>query len=164
MNTDRYIWHVVLPYGLTRRSRKGDIASQDLAAASALLDAALTSERLADDPGTPLPIPGYRIHTIYRGRCLMVRVSHDDGTLLAIMGIADHQRCGAKIWRLLNEIPSTLEGSPELPQQPWSAVRLMPGMDIYPDAAQWLGDLERRLAWAWIGLKQEHKRSLHLTT
>lgn len=38
----------------------------------------------------------------------------------------------------------------ECPGEPWCAVRLEPGIALYPETAHWLGDFERCLAWAWL--------------
>jgi hypothetical protein len=80
----------------------------------------------------------------------MVCVRADDGGVMLNFGVAAHSRCGAKVWRLLTELPSPLPSPPERPRAPWCAVRLMPGMVQHPDAWDWLGDYERRIAWAWL--------------
>lgn len=36
------------------------------------------------------------------------------------------------------------------PAPPWCAVRLYPALNLDLDAARWLGDLERIVAWGWI--------------
>lgn len=155
MKKKRYIWHLTLQTGHSRQSWRHEIEPGALASTAALLDAALTAERQADatgtdDPGTPLPIPGYRMCTTDGGRCLMVSVHHDDGALLATYGVADHARCGAKVWRLLTEIPAPMPHTPERPQTPWCVVRLHRGLERHVDAAHWLGDMERCIAWAWL--------------
>ena len=36
------------------------------------------------------------------------------------------------------------------PEPPWCAVEIHPALALYPAAAEWLGDFERCVAWAWV--------------
>lgn len=54
---------------------------------------------------------------------------------------------------LLREIglpPQCREIPPSPESTPWIAVVLELGLALAPDAAGWLGDLERVVAWAWV--------------
>lgn len=43
------------------------------------------------------------------------------------------------------------------PALPWCAVRIEIGMAVHPQPADWLGDLERCLAWGWIEMVAEDR-------
>lgn len=148
----QYIWHLTLNTGDTRQSWRHEIDPSVMPRIAAILEAALAADELDDGQasGVPLPIPGYRLSASGDGRCLLASVSAEDDTGLATFGVAAHARCGAGLWRVLTEIPTAIDPMPDRPQAPWCAVKLMPGLAIYPSAAQWLGDFERMIAWAFL--------------
>ena len=60
------------------------------------------------------------------------------------------------IWEDLHavsELPAKTDIT-RVPSPPFIAVSLHPELEMYPDAAQWLGDFERCLAWGWLSLKR----------
>lgn len=95
---------------------------------------------------------------------VMVRATEGDGVLLltvhgremaplATIGIAQPGAVDAvSLWRMLHETAgrhlATDPASP--PLAPWCAVRLEVGLLLDPPAAEWLGDLERSIAWTWL--------------
>lgn len=130
-----------------------------------LLRRALTGEH-APLPGDLQP-PGCTLTVGATGRCIAVTVwgptlSRDavadapSGPVpIAEVGIAVHSRCGARLWRSLHDLAERT-GAPvatdrhRCPPEPWVAALLYPSGMIYRDAVHWLGDLECRLAWAWL--------------
>lgn len=152
MVTSQYIWHLTLNTGDTRQSWRHEIDPALMPRIAGILDAALAADELDDGQvtGVPLPIPGYRLSATGDGRCLLASVSAEDDTLLATFGVAAHARCGAGLWRVLTEIPTAVYPMPVRPHAPWCAVRLQPGLAIYPAAREWLGFLIGRIAWAWL--------------
>lgn len=152
MADSQYIWHLTLNTGDTRQSWRHEIDPSLMPRIAAILDAALKADELVGDTvtGVPLPIPGYRLSATGDGRCLLAGVLAEDDTLLATFGVAAHARCGAGLWRVLTEVPTRCGDTIPRPRAPWCAVRLQPGLAIYPSATEWLGDLERCIAWAWL--------------
>ena len=152
MKPNQYIYHIELNTGVNRKSRRHEVNQALMPRIAEILDAAIRADDLGldDGRGASLPIPGFRLSAPPDGRCLLASVMADDGTVLATFGVAAHARCGAGLWRCLTEIPTPINPILERPQAPWCAVRLRPGLDIYPSAADWLGDLERCIAWAWL--------------
>lgn len=164
--TDRYIWHITLQTGDARRSWRHEIDPELMPQIAAILDAALAADAIEPTRaqmdahplglprlGAPLCVPGYGLIATAEGRCLIATVlAHGtDGPLpLVTFGVAAHARCGAGLWRLLTEVPQRLNPAPERPQAPWCAAKLMPALSMHLDAARWLGDLERCIAWAWV--------------
>jgi len=147
---DRWLNHLTLTTGHLRRSLRTEVADEAIAACAALLDAALADE----DAWVPIPHaePACSLSVMRVRRCLLVSVRGPEELLLATVGIAAESRCAPSLWRLLTEVGPAAATLPDLdrPAQPWCAARLEAGLAIYPEAAHWLGDFERCLAWAWI--------------
>src|SRR5690606_15382947 len=92
----------------------------------------------------------YRMTAGRSSRCLHAAVWQGE-TILVSIGVAAHSRCGASLWRMMHDSPYPLATSAEdRPPEPWIAARIEAGLALYPEAANWLGDMERCLAWAWI--------------
>ncbi len=131
----RYIWHETIQTQHTRRSFRSEVAPDILEMVSGWL-----ASDLMELPG------GYRCVVMYRsGHCLQAEVHTPAGVRLVAIGIAAHARCGQTLW-------VRLEGKPDAkPAEPWCAVWLdIEGITTDPDAALWLGDFERCLAWAFL--------------
>jgi hypothetical protein len=155
---ERYLTHVTLTTGHSRRSYRHEVSEQALAVCAGLLDGALSG----GEPRIPAIEPPLTLTATRRGCCLAATAWAADeqhGRVPVVtIGVAGHSRCGAALWRLLHAhahpaIPlRTVAG--QCPAEPWCAARLdAPGIILYSDVADmWyaLGDLERCLAWAWL--------------
>ncbi len=162
MAVDRYIWHITLQTGQTRKSWRHEIDPAVLPIVGEILEAALAAgaqeptiaEMDAHPLGiirtAPLPVRGYNMSATAEGRCLVATVYAGGDDPLLSFGVAAHARCGAGLWRCLTEIPEPLNPMPDRPQTPWCAAKLLPGIRMHPHAAAWLGDLQRCMAWAWL--------------
>jgi len=154
----RYIEHVTLTTGDSRRSERGEVAGIRLDGARALI------ARLGETPDSTVPIaeqPGYSVGGRGQGRCLVATVWADGPTseIIASIGIAAHNRCGAVVWRALHQygrLPVVTDPDSQ-PQPPWCAAALEIGILRHMDASEWLGDFERCLAWAWIRTLEERR-------
>lgn len=107
----------------------------------------------------PAPIPGtqgYSLAGRASGKCMVATVWADGppSEVVATIGIALRSLCGAKLWRELHQWGETpvVTDPARCPQEPWIAAALDTGIVRHPDAAEWLGDFERCLAWAWLEL------------
>lgn len=150
---DLYIHHITLTTGHTRRSWRHEIAPDLALHITAVLD-----ESICREDGEPLPVPGYRLRTTAQGRCAVATVSADDEMPIVTFGVAAHARCGAGLWQSLLTLAAPATPEPERPQAPWCAVHLHAGIGLHPDAAEWLGDMERCIAWAWLD-RLDHARA-----
>ena len=149
-----YLHHVTLTTGHVRRSTRDEIAEDVRPQIAALLAAALDGQEPVIPGAEP---PGCTLRVIDDGttrRCCTVEVLApypEQTEVIVTVGIAGHSRCGAALWRHLHDGHDDLVTAGEpCPPEPWCAVRLEVGLALYPEAAEWLGDLERCLAWAWL--------------
>jgi hypothetical protein len=70
---------------------------------------------------------------------------------LVTIAVAAKSKVSARLWsELQRPIPGSSPAAGDPPRAPWVAARLYPTLALDPDAAVWLGDFERCLAWAWI--------------
>lgn len=152
-----YIHHVTLNTGHSRRSTAGEIGADAISACQASLAICLIgpgqrAKLAADLTGDML---AYDITAAAAGHSLIATVWRGDKPICTI-GVAARGRGGPQLWRGLHEhAASELRTSIDVwPQAPWCAARLDPGLAWHADAAHWLGDYERCLAWAWISMRK----------
>lgn len=154
-----YINHITLSTGHCNRSRRADVDDATLAVLVPWLDAAVAT-------GTAQPLPvaalshysavalsegGGLICTIYApgGPHVPGQPAHGEGNPLVTLGVAQRSRQGGDLWAQLVASFGAKTGL-QKPAEPWCAVALHPGLALQRDAAQFIGDLERCIAWAWI--------------
>lgn len=158
----RYVEHVTLATGHTRRSPRSEVADGVVQAMAFGLRRAVTGDRIdvpyVDDPPCTMTATG-------EGRCLIATVwgpeYEGQPVPLVTIGVATHARCGGPAWRLLHDhalLPSQTDRDRQ-PPVPWCAARLEPGVALHPSVAGWIGDYERCLAWAWIEVVSERRAS-----
>lgn len=143
MTRDRYVMHVTLETGHGRRSYRHEVAD----AVVTLLRQQI-AEMLA---GMPVEIrPGYTMSGAAAGPALLATVSRDGRPLITV-AVAAKSRASARLWReLQHPVPGSSPAVGDPPRAPWVAARLYPTLVLDPEAATWLGDFGRCLAWAWI--------------
>lgn len=151
MIAPRYLRHITLDTGHQRDSYRSEVADDVVALLRPLID---DSIRLRAP--VPVPVPGLAGYVIEamggRNRALMVSVwgplspaVPQARPLLVEFAVAPTSLAGSMIWRDWDASPG---GRP--PSAPWCVVSMSEGLAEDPEAAQWLGDLERCIAWAWI--------------
>ncbi len=153
-----YIRHVTLTTGHARDSFPGEVDPDVLEQCRTLIAECL------DDTNATHPIPGptgYSLSAEATTRCLTAVVWADGppSESIATIGVATHSRCGASLWRHLHRwgtAPVTTDPA-SVPPEPWVAAALEAGIVQHVGAAEWLGDFERCLAWAWLA-HVEHGR------
>ena len=159
-----FVRHITLTTGHVRDSLPDEVPNDTRARLLPLIERALTGEH------TPVPSPDVPITLTggAHGRCVSLtvwgpplsRIAFPDAdesapSPIVEVGIAPHSRCGAVLWRALHDTAARLNievrtDIARCPPEPWVAALLYPGISVYPEAAHWLGDLERCLAWAWV--------------
>lgn len=149
----RWLEHVTLTTGHSRRSYRDEIAPESLAHCRSLIERFTAGE--VSEP-VPIGIPGYSISGRRAGKCLVATVYADGppSELIATIGVAGHSRCGSRLWRELHRwgrVPVVTD--PERPPpEPWVAAALDEGA-LRPQHRQvlpYVGALEACLAWAFL--------------
>jgi hypothetical protein len=163
VRSPRYIRHLTLDTCDQRDSYRSEVAESVIAMLRPMLDRMVAGE-VAQVPGDVQPAC-WMTARVVRGRGLLVTVSNVDhlpvyrlgqvmpvgttrilGTPLLTFGVAPDSLASATLWREW----IGAERDDRTPTPPWCVVQLMPGLAGIPAAAEWLGDLERCVAWAWI--------------
>lgn len=148
----RWIEHLTLTTGHTRRSYRSEVGDDVVAYCRNLLDGAIAAE--PDGKTVPITSIGCDLGVIATSRSILCTILHSKVPLVSV-GIATSSRSGASLWRVLTQV-----GEPILhhsivvdrcPAEPWCVVRLEPGVVTADrELASALGDFERCLAWAFI--------------
>lgn len=143
----RYLRHLTLDTGDQRDSYRHEVADDVLALLRPMIEQARLCH--ATIPGVP---GGYTLHAWTGRGALLCEVmgpagSTDPGPALVAFWVARDSLSSAHAWRA---IVASGYATGSAPPAPWCAVSLRAGLAQHPDAAHWLGDLERCIAWAWI--------------
>lgn len=146
MSAPAYIWHVTLQTGHSRQSERVEIDDH-------IID--LLEPLLAADGEVQVPQVAERTMRITRsGRMLLATVMAGAAPICTI-AVAGRSRGANRLWQIINEeglmgrgASSTHPADP--PRAPWCAARIEVGLPQHMSDTEWLGDLERCLAWTWI--------------
>ncbi len=142
-----YIHHITLTTGHSSRVGPGDITGETLARVRPWLAAMIESRQRLPLPVTALA--DYSAHASADAGALVVTVSGPSGLPIVTMGVAARSRHAVKLWDDLVALSKAPCGIGR-PSTPWCAVMLWPAIAAHIDAADWLGDLERCIAWSWV--------------
>lgn len=169
MSSRRYIHHVTLDTGHSRRSYHDEVADEALAALHDGLSCALRREP------ENIIVPGqldYTYSATREGKCMIATIwrslsrmtaarrremhlTPEDRVPVVTFGVAAKSLCGAGLWRLLHDgqRPYATDGKP-CPPEPWLAARMDIGAALVaqddPSEMLWMADFERCLAWTWL--------------
>ncbi len=159
-----HINHITLNTGHLARTSRADVRDDVLAIMAPWLQSAVDSGAIV-----PLPVPAL---SHFSGRALVqdgglvltvygpagphqVGRSHLGATMpLITLGVAKRSRHGAALWQMMVDAFDAHRAT-RMPAEPWIAVALHASIAAYPDSAEWLGDFERCVAWAWITRKPD---------
>lgn len=156
MTAPRYLEHLTLTTGHTRRCWREDVADEVLELLRPLISRAVTTGRHVPLPDVVSPRCTITA-TAGRARALLVSIwappvqGQTAPTPLITLGVAPTSLASAELWRQMapgggeEQLPQ-----PDAPSVPWCAVKLYDTAALWPEAMSWLGDFERCLAWAWI--------------
>lgn len=162
MAASPYIAHVTLSTGHLRRSPRSEVDDDTIA----ILVPWLASARAAGSIPTPLPgeaFAGFTAKVLVEQGSLVCTVygpagrfphlagmpEAQDGVPLVTFGVAQRSRHSKALWAALVAV-SDVPPRCAMPDSPWCGVVLHPTLPAFQDAAEWLGDFERCVAWAWI--------------
>jgi len=153
-----FINHITLSTGHCRPSPRAEVDDETLAILGPWLDQARKSGNIEPLPVAPLSHYGAMVIkdvglvvTIYgpRGPHTPGQSHSGEWLPLVTLGIAQRSRESGDLWASLL---AHLGGKTGImaPTPPWVAVSIHDTIASYPEALQWIGDLERCIAWAWI--------------
>lgn len=142
---ERYIRHLTLDTGDQRDSYRHEVADDVIALLRPRLERAVAGEEVAV-PGTGCVFTA----AAGRARSLLVTVwgppAVGQRVPLVTFGVAPNSLASDVLWQTW----IGCERDDRTPAPPWCVVRILPGLAVYPQAAHWLGDFERCVAWAHL--------------
>lgn len=114
-----------------------------------------------------LPMPGWSMVVTIGERGGLLATLYCERAPVVSIAVAPDDAAAAELWPAIESLYHKITDLPQhrgldwaLAKQPartpWCAVTLNEASDIYK-MADWLGDFERCLAWAWIGLRARTK-------
>lgn len=141
------IRHLTLETGEQLNCRRNQVADEDLAVLRPLLDRAIAGEAVRLPFGDP---PCSITASVGPERALRVTVwappVHEGPVPLVTIGVAPTAQASTALWTIwFGRARDDMTPAP-----PWCVVQMRPGLVAYPRAADWLGDLEVCIAWAWV--------------
>lgn len=155
-----YLTHITLSSGHANRSERANVSDETLSVVAPWLLAAVASGRRVPLPVEPLS--HYSAVALVQDGALVVTLygpqgPHEtgkpalasDGIPLVTLAVAQRSRHAAKLWPLMVAQFGAKAGI-TVPTAPWCAVAVHPSICAHMGALDWLGDLERCIAWAWI--------------
>ncbi len=154
----KYLNHITLSTGDCRRSPRAEVDDETLALLHPWLTRSLASGRIEPLPVAPLSHYGARVikeigllATIYgpRGPHNPGAPHPGEHVPIVTLGVAQRTREADDLWAHLVANFGAQNGI-AMPAAPWCAVVLHQNIVAFSEAAEWLGDLERCIAWAWI--------------
>lgn len=138
-----YLHHVTIETGHVRRSPASEVEAGTRQMLLPILRQALNG-------GQPT-IPGVGPYTLSGdargGRASTWTVCGPHGPLVTFAVCSGGK--GAREW-------DNLAGAGDQPPHPWCAVRVEDGLARDPSTAEWIGDLERCVAWTWLEDMRRH--------
>ncbi|MDH4230279.1 MAG: hypothetical protein OEW11_11150 [Nitrospirota bacterium] len=147
-----HLTHLTLTTGHTRQSPHAEVSPEVEAVLAPWLRGLIASGQSQPLPGI---LPGllpdllaYDATATAAGDALLLTISAGDAPLVTIAVVCT-EASGALMWAALCDIfgPWIKPGLQRPATAPWCAVALMPGLAAHPDAATWLGDFGRCIAW-----------------
>lgn len=173
MSTPRYLEHLTITSGDSRRCWREEVADEILDMLRPLIDRAIETGRHVPLPDVVSPrstitasqgrarallvtvwgpaLPQGSFSGIATSKGGRVQVHPAPPIPLVTLGVAPTSLASAELWRKM--VPGGGEEQlpqPPAPSVPWVAVRLHETATLWPEALSWLGDFERCLAWAWV--------------
>ena len=153
--------HITLTTGHDRISPRDEVYDETIAELTPWLAGVCeNSPQQMPMPESAAGMNGY--YTVvgipHGGNGLVVTV-YGAGEPLVTFGVAQDAIVGADLWcRLIGRFG--VAPGVEKPPEPWCGVVTHPALMFDGEAAWWLGDFERCVAWAWIESNKKPLRSV----
>lgn len=151
--------HITLTTGHNRVSPRDEVRDETIKILHPWLERVLGSDVPVPLPAESLAHYGAKavledtglVLTVYAPRGPHIKGKPHRGEMVPIvtMGLAQRPDGAAVLWQQMLDVFGAAQGA-EMPPTPWCAVALHPALNQFIDAAEWLGDFERCVAWAWI--------------
>lgn len=148
--------HLTLNTGHVHTSPRSAASAESIAYCEGLIDRMIALGGVDGGGGDIEGFGGYRAHGFVPvPGFLVVIVEAQDGVRLVQFAAPASQSVAGRAWpewmaHLASEARCGFVPPRSPPPYPWTAVMLEAGLALHPDAALWLGDFERCVAWAWI--------------
>lgn len=164
------ITHITLSTGHKRESLRSEVADSVLQALAPWLDVLVAKSGRVEFPfdgfrhfsASAVSFDGALVVTVFApsGPLDVGLLSGAvDGVPLVTFGVALNASHGSVLWDKLL-LYSELSVALSMPASPWCGVVVHPSLSLFPDAARWLGDFERCVAWAWVVRNDPRMRTL----
>lgn len=137
--------HVTLTTGHLASTDRSEVAEEVMAALALWLARALAVKKPVALP-TPALMPNLATALAAGGDLVVTVYAAPDEPLVSVGCTAV---ASAQLWDLMVSSFGAVAGLRE-PDAPWCAVALHPHLIRHPEAASWLADFERSIAWVWI--------------
>lgn len=149
MSRGRYIQHVTLQTGHSRRTYRDEVADPDIRAATDALDRS-KHERVR----LPQLGPEYALTASWEGHNAMLCTIWLGQAPVVTFGVARNSRASAGLWRILLRqkvgAPIVMDESSR-PEPPWIAARIEVGAALAgPEQMMAIGGMESVIAFAWL--------------
>lgn len=142
----KYIEHITLNSGHTRRSPREEVRDETIARIQPWITDVAQGRTV-----TLFEDEGFTLHGVVQSKWGVVFLE-DHGAPLITLGVCWHSRDSASVWRELHDqvavTVATFANQP--PSVPWCAARLEPASLAPGMMPDWVGDFERCIAWAMI--------------
>lgn len=145
----KYLNHVTLSTGHTRRSPRTEVGDDVIRAFSPWLKKSLAFDRPALLPGPLGARDGFAATMWVDKGAFRCTVLDDANVETFTFGIAARSRQSGELWASM----AAQYGTPQpmaTPGASWCAVALLRGYAKQHGVSAWAGDFERCLAWTWI--------------
>jgi len=162
-NSIECINHVTLNTGHNCKSPRSEVSNKTIEIISSWLDGAIKS-----NINVCLPTSDLKNYTAYATEAedgLMVTISGNSKQILGgepvplvTMCVVNQEHKENDVWQLMTgpHMPKVARGV-VCPEKPYLGVSIWPMAFLYFEALEWLGDLERCIAWAWLERKKKTK-------
>lgn len=143
-----HIHHLTLNTGHITHVRPGDVSGETVARVAPWLRALVESGKKHPLPASSLA--AYTAQATVDKGALLCSVFGRTGDPLVTIGVAARSRHTAPLWASMTASGMPARPGLKPPAHPWCAVLVWPGIADDFDAAMWIGDFERCVAWAWV--------------
>jgi hypothetical protein len=138
-----YIYHITLDTGDIASTPRSAVSDNALVTLGAHLKRAIAAKR------DIIPTTACTLMASHAGPLLLCTILDIGGRPVLTFGVAPRARGADTLWTMLTQNRQFDAEPGDPPPAPWVAVRMDAGASS-ANLADWMGDYERCIAWAWI--------------